>query len=180
MLTDRPSPAATVPELDAQFVDRGTRPGLVSRLLRGAGRVAAWVIVTGRRVVHVLRWPLFIAAAAIAAMVALPLGEATSDVGPGRVSVKLGWSWHGRTEIVVPPLGNVSADTHDTPLRVTAQVQSIDVESVQSLATTRGAAVQVRRQAESDLGPLVLEMAIRSVGVAALAGATLGAIVPRR
>lgn len=180
MLTDRPSPAATVPERDEPVVDRVTSPSRVSRLLRRAGLVAAWVFVTGRRIVRALRWPLFIAAASIAAMVALPLGETTSGVGPGRVSVKLGWSWDGRTEIVVPPLGNVSAATHDTPLRVTAQVQSIDVESVQSLATTPGAAVQVRRQAESDLGPLVLEMAIRSVAVAALAGAALGAIVPRR
>lgn len=180
MLTDRPSPAATVPELDEPLVDRGAGPNRVSRLLRRAGLVAAWVLLIGRRVVHALRWPIFVVAAGVAALVALPLGETTADVGPGRVSVEVGWSRHGRTELVVPPLGNVSAGTHDTPLRVTAQVQSIDVESVQSLATTRGAAVQVRRQAESDLGPLVLEMAIRTVLVAALAGAALGAIVPRR
>lgn len=57
-------------------------------------------------------------------------GTTDAELGPGKVELSARWG-DGHTAIALPPLGRVTADTHDAPLTVGARVLTLDVESAQ-------------------------------------------------
>lgn len=74
---------------------------------------------------------LALVAGAAAALIGLRwTGSTEAELGPGRVelSAELG---PGQTAIALPPLGRVTADTHDMPVTVAAEVVAVDVEAAQ-------------------------------------------------
>jgi len=118
---------------------------------------------------------------AVAAVTTLGMTSHTSgDVGPGRVEVSARWRSSGRTALLVPPLGTVSAGTHRAPLGLRAQVNQLDVERLESLVTGDRPDAVLRREAADDLSPLIRRLALRCLGAALLVGALAGALVPRR
>src|SRR3989442_11060552 len=52
-------------------------------------------------------------------------------MGPFRVEVRAGFG-RSLTDIELPPLGALHADTHSAPIRITATLRSIDVNGLRS------------------------------------------------
>jgi predicted phosphodiesterase len=112
----------------------------------------------------------------------LALGTVTvvqGRVGPGKVAVRahLGAS---RTELRLPPLGQISAATHFAPVTLTAQVDEVSIERLQDLLKTDAPGDRLQSEVAADLEPLLRSFAWRALAVAALAGALAGALAPRR
>ncbi len=112
----------------------------------------------------------------------LALGTVTvaqGPVGPGRVAVRahLGDS---RTELRLPPLGQISAATHFAPVTLTAQVDEVSLDRLQDLLKTDDPGDRLRSEVSADLEPLLRAFAWRALLTALVAGALAGALVPRR
>ena len=85
---------------------------------------------------------------------------------------------HGRTDIALPPLGLVSADTHTAPVHLSATLTDVDVKELQTLIGDEGldgVAQNLEDQAVHRIWPFLL----RAFGVA-LAGALVAALVAYR
>jgi predicted phosphodiesterase len=112
----------------------------------------------------------------------LALGTVTvaqGPVGPGRVAVRahLGPS---RTELRLPPLGQISAATHAAPVTLTAQVDEVSIDRLQALLATDAPGDRLQSEVSADLEPLLRAFAWRALAAAVVAGALAGALVPRR
>ena len=117
-----------------------------------------------------------------AAAALLALGSVTvaqGRVGPGRVAVRAHLG-AGRTELRLPPLGQVSAATHSAPITLTGQVDEVSINGLQDVLKTDDPGDRLRSEVAADLEPLLRAFAWRALAVAALAGALAGALVPRR
>jgi predicted phosphodiesterase len=112
----------------------------------------------------------------------LSLGTVTvaqGRVGPGRVAVRAHLG-AGRTELRLPPLGQVSAATHSAPVTLTAQVDEVSIERLQAVLATEAPGDRLQSEVSADLEPLLRAFAWRALVIAAVAGALAGALVPRR
>jgi predicted phosphodiesterase len=112
----------------------------------------------------------------------LALGTVTvvqGRVGPGRVAVRahLGES---RTELRLPPLGQISAATHFAPVTLTGQVDELSPDRLQDLLKTDDPGDRLRTEVSADLDPLLRAFAWRALLTALVAGALVGGLVPRR
>ena len=117
---------------------------------------------------------------AVAAVLALQLdAETTGEVGPGRVAVRARFG-EPRTELRLPPLGQVSASTHWSPITLEAAVDEVDVDRLQRLLAGDDPGDRLRDEVSADLEPLLRAFAVRALLAAAIAGALAGALVPRR
>ena len=117
-----------------------------------------------------------------AAAALLALGTVTvtqGRVGPGRVAVRAHLG-AGRTELRLPPLGQISAATHSAPITLTGQVDEVSISGLQDVLKTDDPGDRLRSEVSDDLEPLLRAFAWRALAVAGLAGALAGALVPRR
>lgn len=129
-----------------------------------------------------LLWLLpVIALSALVGTLALQMaGTVGGDAGPGVVKLGVHLDRTPRTELRFPPFGSVSAATHRAPLTVSVQVDQVDVAKLENLVGDPRAESRLRSDIESDLGPLARDLFIRCLVVAVIAGAVVGALVPRR
>lgn len=97
-------------------------------------------------------------------------------VGPGRVQLQARSAVEGRTELAVPPLGTISAHTHNSPVLLSAAVTSIDLNELQGLMVAERPTQDLIHRAESDLAALARRLAIVSLGAGLLGGAAAGVI----
>jgi Icc-related predicted phosphoesterase len=117
---------------------------------------------------------------AAAALLALGIDTvAKRSVGPGRVSLRAHLG-AGRTELRLPPLGEISASTHRAPITLEAQVDEVDVDRLQALLTADEPGDLLRTEVSRDLEPLLRSFALRALLAAAVVGTLAGALVPRR
>ncbi|MBW3548482.1 MAG: hypothetical protein KY452_10160, partial [Actinobacteria bacterium] len=117
----------------------------------------------------------------MAAVATVGIGRPTEgQLGPGRVELRAHWSWDGRTQLGLPPLGAISAATHDAPLAVDVQVEQLDIERVQSLLGRPGAEARLRQSLSSDVVPLVGRFARTALLTSLLVGVVVGAVLPGR
>ncbi|MGH9000800.1 MAG: metallophosphoesterase family protein [Acidimicrobiia bacterium] len=117
---------------------------------------------------------------ALAGVASLALDLVTrGTVGPGRVAVRAQWG-EGRTELRLPPLGQISADTHWAPVTLTAEVEQVDLDQLGDVLGSASPEELLRRQVSADLDPLLRSFAQRAAITAAAAGALAGALVRRR
>ena len=116
---------------------------------------------------------------AAAALLALGTVTVQGQVGPGRVAVRAHLG-AGRTELRLPPLGQVSAATHSAPITLTGQVDEVSINGLQDVLKTNDPGDRLRTEVSDDLEPLLRAFAWRALAVTALAGALAGALVPRR
>jgi len=107
------------------------------------------------------------------------LTEARGRVGPGRVAVRahLGPS---RTELRLPPLGQISASTHFAPVTLSGQVDELSPDRLQDLLKTDDPGDRLRSEVSADLEPLLRAFAWRALVTAVVAGGLAGALLPRR
>src|SRR5437899_8561626 len=98
----------------------------------------------------------------------LSLGLITSAqgrVGPGRVAVRAHLG-AGRTQLRLPPLGQISAATHAAPVTLTAQVDEVSVERLQDLLKADAPGDRLRSEVSADLEPLLRAFAWRALAAA--------------
>jgi predicted phosphodiesterase len=106
------------------------------------------------------------------------LGRTTVPMGPFRVELSAGLG-RGVTDIVLAPLGRLTADTHRAPIHLTISLREVRVEQF-TAAVTRGGFDLVVRQVERDARTRVVPFALRALGAAALGSLVAGALVYRR
>ena len=58
-------------------------------------------------------------------------GNIDTTLGPFQVRMEFAWGWPGETELVIPPLGEVKANTHHLPVTLSATVERIDLALLQ-------------------------------------------------
>ena len=124
-----------------------------------------------------LAWILW---AVVLTLVVTPLVSSSQhDIGPGKVDISVQPSWGGRTTLSFPPLGRVSAHTHDGPVRLTAELREIDVQPV-IRSGGRLDAETLSTSVRKDLSGAVISAAIRVAVVGMIVGAVAVAVLPRR
>ncbi|MGO1389905.1 metallophosphoesterase [Brachybacterium alimentarium] len=83
------------------------------------------------RILHVTTTALV---AILGAIVGIMLVPATrDDIGPLTASVHLKPSLSSETVMLLPPVGEVSFDTHTAPVRIEARVQGVDIAKAEAL-----------------------------------------------
>lgn len=87
-----------------------------------------------------------------------------------------GASARGITEIVIPPVGSLSAQTHLTPVKISLVLQNINIEKLQELIETAPLTTELTRQIKDELQDIVLVFVLH-LFLLALLGGMLGAIL---
>jgi len=98
-------------------------------------------------------------------------GERSDEVGPLIVKSSVTPSLVGDSVVEVPPLGTITLDSHDGPLRLTATIDGIDSDATSGLLTG-AASVGTQDEVLADIRSLVIATYIQ-----ALVAATLGALL---
>ncbi|MFF3562067.1 metallophosphoesterase [Streptomyces sp. NPDC002574] len=108
------------------------------------------------------------------------LGSIKEPVGPMNTRMSLHPAWTGDTQVNVAPLGALQLDSHDGPLRLVVDVDTLDPERAQALVRHPERLSGLQDEIASDVRNSTAELALRS-SLAVLTGATaLGLAVYRR
>jgi predicted phosphodiesterase len=107
-------------------------------------------------------------------------GHLDAPVGPLETRLSVVPNVHGSTEVAIPPLGELTVDSHDGPWRLSAEVTRINAADARRIFSDPTAVNGLGEQVVDDLKTGVTTLVVRSV-VAAVAGALLlGLLVFRR
>jgi predicted MPP superfamily phosphohydrolase len=101
-----------------------------------------------------------------AAVAMLAFGKETVSMGPFRVQLSSHFG-RGVTDIELPPLGRVTADTHRAPLRFSATLQNVNVSALADDVRNRGlyAVIEdVRVRALDRIAPFAARLLFVSMG----------------
>ena len=158
--TDHDDPADEPDDLDHELEDREREPGR--------------------------SWPRRVGPVLLAGLVGLGgawlgmalFGRDTVPIGPFRVELDVGFG-KGETELGLPPFGALTADTHLSPLHVSATLRDVGVRRLTDVVDQEGIDGLVN-DVELDAHDSVRTMAWRILLVATLGGVALAAIVYRR
>jgi predicted MPP superfamily phosphohydrolase len=125
------------------------------------------------------RWLLRVAVALVGAVVAVLLfGRISAPIGPFDASLAFR-PFGGGASLAVPPLGALSVDVYDGPLRLDIALQRVDQERARALASDPVRLAGVVDQVSADLRSAVVRLAWTTAGVA-LAGAALTSLAVLR
>jgi predicted phosphodiesterase len=117
---------------------------------------------------------------ALCALLSLGMdAHASRRVGPGTVALRARLG-SARTELRIPPLGQVSAPTHGFPVTLEARVEQVDVDRLRTLLAAKAPERRLEAEVAGGLGPLLRAFAVRALLAAAVVGGLAGALVPRR
>ena len=122
-------------------------------------------------------WALWVVGATLLVVQFVPAGS--HRIGPGVVSIGTGPALRGETVLSLPPLGRVSANTHPSPVRLTAELRELDVQPVIA-AGGRLDAETIEEEIRADLPPAITSALIRLLLAGAATGALAAAVAPRR
>lgn len=128
-----------------------------------AGKAAA-VVVVG------------IAGAALGLLLA---GGQRADAGPFTVELSLRPNGHGESVIEVPPLGNLTLDTHAGPLTLDVQVVELREQAARQLVDDPASLDKLGGEVKGDLRGALLKLVLRSVLVCVVGASALGFLVFR-
>jgi predicted MPP superfamily phosphohydrolase len=125
------------------------------------------------------RWALRIAIAVAGAVIAvLLLGRISAPIGPFDATLAFR-PVGGGAAVAVPPLGALSVDVYDGPLRLDIALQRVDPDRARALASDPVRLAGVVNQVSDDLRAAVLRLALVTTGVA-ITGAALASLVTLR
>lgn len=109
--------------------------------------------------------------------------DTKGSLGPGSVTIDVGVR-ASRTNLDLPPLGRLVADSHGGPVGFDVRVDRIDLQQAGALAgdLARGSdpAAKIRANVDDDMQPLLRDLVLRSLAVALAAGVVAGLVLPRR
>ena len=119
-------------------------------------------------------------AGAFAALAALPfIPQVTHDLGPATVTAEARIG-AGETVFAAPPLGTVSAATHEPPVRLELGLSRIDVTALEKQLSNGFVPAEMISQIEDDLRGLVARLILQVVVGSAIVGLLVAAVLPRR
>jgi predicted MPP superfamily phosphohydrolase len=125
------------------------------------------------------RWSLRVLVALTGAVVAVLLfGRISAPIGPFDATLAFR-PVGGGAAVSVPPLGALSVDVYDGPLRLDIALQRVDQDRARALATDPVRLAGVVNQVSDDLRGAIVRLALITTGVA-LAGAALTSLVVLR
>lgn len=125
------------------------------------------------------RVALIVVVAIVGAWVGLILGgERNEQVGPLVVRSSVTPSLTGDSVVEVPPLGTITLDSHDGPLKLTATIEGIDADATSGLLNG-AASVGSQEEVLADIRSLVIATYVQAVIVATL-GALLATLLAWR
>jgi predicted MPP superfamily phosphohydrolase len=126
------------------------------------------------------RWALRVGVALSGALIAVLLfGRVNAPIGPFDATVAFRPSGGG-AQVAVPPLGALTVDVYDGPLRLDIGLQGVDQQRAQALATDPVRLAGVVDQVSADLRRAVLRLALTTAGVALMGAALTSVVVFRR
>jgi predicted phosphodiesterase len=116
----------------------------------------------------------------LAALLGLRLiPPASHSLGPGTVSAH-GEFGRGRTTLFVPPLGNISADTHLAPLGFSLTMTEVDPTALGATVATESARRSLEVNLTEDLRATAVRVAVQLVLGGLVIGAVAAALLPHR
>jgi predicted MPP superfamily phosphohydrolase len=107
-------------------------------------------------------------------------GNSNQDVGPFSARFSITPALHGGTTVEIPPLGSLDLRSHQTPVRLTIRLETLDQRRTLALATDRNGLTAAGQEAVSDVERGVIKLALQSAGAAILGAMALGALLFRR
>ncbi|TFV92232.1 metallophosphoesterase [Blastococcus sp. CT_GayMR20] len=126
------------------------------------------------------RWALRVVVALTGALVAVLLfGRISAPIGPFDATLAFRPSLDGGAAVAVPPLGALSVDVYEGPLRLDVALQRVDQDRARALATDPVRLAGVVDQVSADLRGAVVRLAWTTAAVA-LAGAAVTSLVVLR
>jgi predicted MPP superfamily phosphohydrolase len=145
-----------------------TEPTLPARSPWGPRvRVAAW-------------WGLRAAIAVTGALIAVLLfARISAPIGPFDATLAFRPA-SGGAQVALPPLGALTVDVYDGPLRLEIQLQRVDQARAQALATDPVKLAGVVDQVSADLRDAVVELVWRTALIALAGAALTSAVILRR
>lgn len=121
------------------------------------------------------------AAALLGAWLALVVaGPTQAQIGPVEARVTLVPSWTGDTVISVPPLGSLTLDTHDGPLRLLATVRGVDSERARALVQDPAGLSGLEDRIAADARAALIRAVVRGALCIVLGAAAAVLVVTRR
>jgi predicted MPP superfamily phosphohydrolase len=144
-----------------------------------ASPTAPWPSPWARRGRRLGRWVIRVTVALVGALVAVLLfGRISAPIGPFDATLAFR-PFGGGASVAVPPLGALSVDVYDGPLRLDIALQRVDQKRAQALASDPVRLAGVMNQVSNDLRGAVVRLAWTTTGVA-LAGAAVTSLVVLR
>jgi predicted phosphodiesterase len=106
-------------------------------------------------------------------------GSTTTSMGPFEVRLTAQFGSGGETDIILPPLGRLSADTHTAPLRIQATLLDVRINQL-SDALTHGGVSRLVDEVSADADQAIRSLAVRILLVGVATALALAAIAFRR
>jgi predicted MPP superfamily phosphohydrolase len=107
-------------------------------------------------------------------------GRLDAGVGPLQTHLTIGPSMDGGTEVGIPPLGELSVDTHAPPWRLTAQITRINAGDARRIFSNPAAVNGLGDAVSGDLTGAIVTVALRAATAGVAGGLVLGLMVFRR
>ena len=107
-------------------------------------------------------------------------GRVEAPVGPLEARLSVAPSWHGGSEVEIPPLGQLEVDTHAGPWHLTAEVVRINAGDARRIFANPRAVNGLGERVTADLRTGVVQVVLRSAVAAVLGALLLGLMVFRR
>lgn len=106
------------------------------------------------------------------------LGKQTSTMGPFRVRFEASFG-RGVTDIALPPLGTLRANTHLAPLHLSAALEEVDVDALRPYLTSAEGPARLAAQLERQALDRTWPFALRLLWIGGVGAAALGALAFR-
>ncbi len=124
---------------------------------------------------------LLILTATVFALLAVVLfGRTTYDIEGAAIELRVVPAFEGSTELTLPPLGTVSAKTHRSPVKASAKIERVSIESVESLADSSVSKKEIFSRSEKQAKEVLTYFLIKILTLAIAGGAVAGLIVGPR
>lgn len=129
---------------------------------------------------HALRWAARLALALVGAVLGVLLaGRITADVGPFVTQVGLTFG-AGEARVGIPPLGALTVDAYDGPVRIEITLQTVDQDRIEAIVRDPNALNGIGDEVAADLQSAAITLLVRSGIAAVLGAAILSMLVFRR
>ena len=126
-------------------------------------------------------WWFALAAALLASAVFATLfGQSSHDINGFRLGLSVSPAYRGGTELAIPPFGEISARTHNTPLKLKVAFERIYPNQLSKVANDVDNGGELVEKLEADGKDAFKRFVLRFIALAALGGALGAALTPRR
>lgn len=108
------------------------------------------------------------------------LGGISEPVGPINTRMSLHPSWTGDTKVNVSPLGALQLDSHDGPLRLQVDVDTLDPERARTLVKHPERLSGLQDEVTRDVRHSFVQLGVQAGGAVLVGATALGLVVYRR